>query len=156
MWAKECTTFSRPNATEATRCKTAATPRIRTRKTMLRTRPKCSETLPGALLAPRTSLRKIASHAPKTALNHAISRAIVTRTDAAIRLQSFGPPRPAHQRGAPLFTSARCARSLPPLAGLRAAWRALSSRRGLSTSVCRALPATPRAPFKRCQSRSVH
>eukprot|EP00966_Prymnesium_polylepis_P044891 1039706-Prymnesium_polylepis.1 len=35
-----------------------------TRNTMLLRRPESSETLPTALLAPRASLRKIASHAP--------------------------------------------------------------------------------------------
>ena len=120
MWAFECATISRPNATEATRCKTAANQHT-TRKTMLRRRPENVRELsntawrsPGAEDEPPQDRLSHTQNAP----NHAIrSRAIVTRKDAAIRLQSFGPPRPAHQRGAPLPTSARCARSPPPLLG---------------------------------------
>ena len=123
---------------------------------MLRRRPESSETLPSALLAPRTSFRKIASartlNAPKSC-DLACARDAHRRSDKASIVRSAPP-------GPPTGRSATHKRSLRPepatLAGLRAAWRASSLRRGLSASVCRALPATPRAPFKRCQSRSVH
>ena len=91
--------------------------------------------------------------------SYAISRALVTRTDAATRPQSFGPPRPAHQRGAPLTTSARHAWSSPPTLSFWASGslaRIVVAKRELSASVCRALPATPRATFKRCETGRVH
>ena len=99
-----------------------------TRNTMLRRCPESSETLPSALLAPRTSFRKIASartlNAPKSC-DLACARDAHRRSDKASIVRS-APPGPPTGRSA---THKRTPRpELATLSGLRAAWRASSSR----------------------------
>jgi hypothetical protein len=98
-----------------------------------------SETVLGALLAPRTSLQDRPSQRPKRARKHAAQHVLVTCKDTTNVLATFTPPRSAHQRRDPLTASARCARSPPPWLGFGHRWHTSSFSRGFGL---RASPAS--------------
>ena len=95
------------------------------------------------------------SKRPKRPRKHAAQHVLVTRKDTTNVLATSTPPRSAHQRRGPLTASARCARSPPPWLGFGHRWHTSSSRRGLSGSAFRRLPATRRAACEACVTGSM-